>query len=50
MAAALPITNGRHRRWTLSLNKALAVTSGPMPAGSPIVMAMYGFAVIADSL
>ena len=41
-AGRLPTTMGRQRLWTSGSANALTMTSGPMPQGSPIVMAMTG--------
>ena len=43
IALVLPTTKGRHFWYTVWSRRALAVTSGPIPAGSPIVMATKGF-------
>ena len=42
-AQVLPITMGRQRSLTSFSARALAMTSGPMPQGSPMVMATMGF-------
>ncbi len=40
--AALPTTRGRHTACTSELKRARETTSGPMPAGSPVVSARIG--------
>ena len=45
MAAALPTTNGLHLSYTLASRRAFTVTSGPIPAGSPMVMATNGLPI-----
>ena len=42
MIAMLPITNGRQQSWISSLNIVPTTISGPIPAGSPIVIAVIG--------
>src|SRR6185503_2476243 len=42
MTSYAPITSGAQTRWSAGLESALAMTSGPMPAGSPIVMPSHG--------
>ena len=42
MIAILPITNGRQQSWISSLNIVPTTISGPIPAGSPIVIAVTG--------
>ena len=43
MHQPLPIISGRQVSYTSGDDRALAMTSGPMPQGSPIVTATTGF-------
>ena len=49
IAAVLPITNGRQLSCTLPSASALAITSAPIPAGSPIVIPTSGLPAISVS-
>ena len=43
IAKVLPTTRGRQEAYTWGSARALTTTSGPMPQGSPMVMAIAGF-------
>jgi hypothetical protein len=42
MTAASPTTNGKHNSCNLAETQAAAITSGPTPAASPMVIANRG--------
>src|SRR5438094_6369501 len=44
--SAEPMTNGRHSRLTAGRASAFTMTSGPIPAGSPMVMPRKGFMAV----
>ena len=46
MAKMLPTTNGRHTPYTFGSDKAFTTTSGPIPQGSPMVMAIDGRSLV----